>query len=241
MTTQAVQGATVSLNAFYRFQTGALTDPEEPRVDIIDPLNETVVQNAVPVREALGTFRYDFAVPEDAPVGFWRAEWAGIINDYPANSVEQFQVLEYSSLISVTDLQMLRMALGEPAASDPRALFSDEHVAQIWANAGNDMDLACLGGWEIKSGMLQSLIDISENGSERPMSKMFVHAANMRDYYKKKVTQNEEGRVKTARTSYARTVNLYQDPVLPEVSIFVDSYATYVRPYPTYRFPAILS
>lgn len=121
---QGAQGGTVRLLATYEDATGALVDPGSPLVDIIDPSNTTVVTGAVPVRDALGEFHYDFAIDAAAPLGGWVARFTGVINGGTITGDEPFTVLPPGSVGVgqpwLVQLSELESALGvAPGDVDP--------------------------------------------------------------------------------------------------------------------------
>lgn len=121
---QVAQGGTVRLPATYEDATGALVDPGSPLLDIIDPTNTIVVNDAVPTRDSLGTFHYDYAVAGDAPLGAWIGRFSGIIGGGTVQGDEPFTVVPPGSvgvgqpwLIQLGELQT---ALGvAPGDIDP--------------------------------------------------------------------------------------------------------------------------
>lgn len=86
------QGGTITLRALYRDGTGALVDPVTPLLDILDPAAAVVVNGAVPVRDALGSFSYVHSVALAAAVGNWSARWSGVINGGLVYGTEVFAV-----------------------------------------------------------------------------------------------------------------------------------------------------
>lgn len=82
------QGGVIRLDANYVDGTGARVDPADPRVAIYDSTGAQRVAPTAPARDGVGAFHHDYAVPAGAPLGIWRAEWTGTINNAitaPAN------------------------------------------------------------------------------------------------------------------------------------------------------------
>jgi hypothetical protein len=86
------QGGTIPLDAEFKDGSGTMVDPDTPQVDIIDPADTTVVSNATPVRDGLGRYHYNYAVPTGAPLGVWTAHWTGTINGAGVGADDHFTV-----------------------------------------------------------------------------------------------------------------------------------------------------
>lgn len=121
---QVAQGGTVRLTASFEDAAGQLVDPVTPLVDVINPSNVVVVNDAVPVRDSLGEYHYDFTAAIDAPLGAWTARWSGVISGGTVTGDENFTVLEPGSiglgapwLVQLADA---RVALGITNSSDTR-------------------------------------------------------------------------------------------------------------------------
>lgn len=95
---QVAQGGTVRLLATFEDATGALTDPVGPAVDILDPSNVTVVNDAPLVRDSLGEYHYDFTAAPTAPLGAWIGRFTGVVNGAPITGDEPFTVLPPGSV-----------------------------------------------------------------------------------------------------------------------------------------------
>jgi len=104
MAKQIGQGAPITLDALFTDGTGAAVDPSDPRVSILDTLGAVVVSLAVPTRVALGHWHYVFAVPVDATLGAWAADWFATINGSPVTDEDGFTVVTAGS-ISTGDTQ----------------------------------------------------------------------------------------------------------------------------------------
>lgn len=90
---QVGQGGTITLRVQFQDGTGALTDPANPRVAILDPVGAVVESDLVPVRDSLGSYHYDYAVAADAQLGDWTAVWTGSINGVAVQGNEEFEVV----------------------------------------------------------------------------------------------------------------------------------------------------
>jgi hypothetical protein len=108
------QGGTIALDAEFKDGSGTMVDPITPQVDIIDPAATTIVTNATPVRDGLGRYHYNFAVPTGAPLGIWTAHWTGTINGAGVGADDHFTVtapggigFEPGSLVTVDDVLAL--------------------------------------------------------------------------------------------------------------------------------------
>lgn len=91
------QGGTVRLPAVYRDASNALVDPSNPSVEIMRP-DASVAITAVPVRESIGEFHYDFTVPAGAALGGWVARFTGVIGGATVAGDEAFTVVEPGSV-----------------------------------------------------------------------------------------------------------------------------------------------
>jgi hypothetical protein len=90
---EVAQGGTVRLRASYKAAGGALADPTTPLVDLLDPEGTLVISDAVPTREGLGEYYYDFTAPDDALLGDWGARWTGLIGSDTFEGEEVVTVL----------------------------------------------------------------------------------------------------------------------------------------------------
>lgn len=70
------------------------TDPDDLRVTVVNPSGTTVVKDAVPVREEVGLFRYDYHVAAGAPAGTWEAMWTATCGGQRISASDLFEVLE---------------------------------------------------------------------------------------------------------------------------------------------------
>jgi hypothetical protein len=91
---QVAQGGTVRIPATYEDATASLVDPGTPLVDIIDPSNAAVVNDAVPVRDSLGEYHYDFTAAAAAPLGDWVARFSGVVSGGTVTGDETFVVVQ---------------------------------------------------------------------------------------------------------------------------------------------------
>lgn len=81
------------MDAYWFDGSHSLVNPTNPRVDVINPSDVVVVDDAVPTLVGLGQTRYPYTVPIDAPLGTWRYYWTGIINGAAVNGSETFTVV----------------------------------------------------------------------------------------------------------------------------------------------------
>lgn len=96
--TSVARGDTITLTAYYRLSTGTLVDPVNPRADIIDPFNVEVVTDAVPTRQSLGIYTYDYLVDAGAPLGGWTIHWTGTIGGNLIADDDVFTVVDLGSI-----------------------------------------------------------------------------------------------------------------------------------------------
>lgn len=95
---QAAQGGTIRLTALFRDSTNSLVDPVGPSLDILNPSDVVVVNDATPTRESQGSFFYDFAIPSNAPLGAWTARFSGTVDGGLVSGDEPFTVLAPGSV-----------------------------------------------------------------------------------------------------------------------------------------------
>jgi hypothetical protein len=88
VTQTLAQGATVTLDAFYRNGLGQLVDPTSPEVSILNPLGTTVVNLATPTHISLGHYQYSYVIASDATLGAWEARWFGVIDSAQVGPVD---------------------------------------------------------------------------------------------------------------------------------------------------------
>lgn len=100
---QVSRGATIVLEAAYRDNAGALVDPTDPRIAIVDSGGNTQVNNAVPTRDSLGRYSYSYDVDVAALLGVWEARWSGTIAGALAQGTEQFEVVAAGVVIAGYD------------------------------------------------------------------------------------------------------------------------------------------
>lgn len=91
MDLKVVSGKTIELPAEF-FSGEDPTDPLTPRIDIVDPVGEVVISNAVPARSRKGVYRFNFAVPASAPTGTWKAVWTARIDGARVSAADLFEV-----------------------------------------------------------------------------------------------------------------------------------------------------
>jgi hypothetical protein len=134
---QVAQGGTVRIPATYEDATASLVDPGTPLVDIIDPSNAVVVNDAVPVRDSLGEYHYDFTAAAAAPLGDWVARFSGVVSGGTVTGDETFVVVQPGAVSGgppwLIQLSELRTAMGvAPGDVDPTR---DERWSQAIAGA----------------------------------------------------------------------------------------------------------
>lgn len=115
---QVAQGGTVRLSALYKNAAGELVDPLTPLLDVIDPNNAVVVNDAVPTRESIGSFFYDFSAAVDAPLGSWIARFTGVINGGTVVGDEPFTVLAPGAV-----------GVGAPWLIQPSEYYTSQSIA----------------------------------------------------------------------------------------------------------------
>lgn len=97
--TEAAQGGTATLDAFFKTAGGSLTDAvTSPLVSIRDRDGSLVVTNATPTHIGLGHFEYQYAVPALADLGTWSAEWSGVVDGATLERTDAFEVVAAGSI-----------------------------------------------------------------------------------------------------------------------------------------------
>lgn len=100
--TEAAQGGTARLDAFFKTPDGSLTDAvTNPLVSIRDRTGTVVVTDAVPTHIGLGHWEYVYAVAADALLGEWQAEWSGVVDGATLESNDPFEVVPAGSITFV--------------------------------------------------------------------------------------------------------------------------------------------
>jgi hypothetical protein len=95
---QVVQGDTVRIPATFEDGLGALTDPTGPTIDVLDPTGAVIVNDAALVRDSIGQYHYDYAVPGTASIGVWIGRFSGTIQGAVYSGDEPFQVFTSGAL-----------------------------------------------------------------------------------------------------------------------------------------------
>lgn len=221
--------------------SGAPLTPDAVTLDIIDPSNVTVLNDAVPVETSPGNYQYLWDVPADAETGLWRAEWRATFGTTVVPGEEIFEVADPGVIVVPSEqvlISRLRGRLGEV----PYDVMDDDAILDLIAYSGNDLVRATLEGWIRKAARYARLVDVSESGSSREMSTKFKNARAMVDLWSKVVGEDAAIVTASLQRIVGKSVNLgYKpDPSLA-ISPFND-YSDYVRMYPTHRLiiPAIL-
>jgi hypothetical protein len=113
----------------------------------------------------------------------------------PENIIEDsenyFEVVPSEDPALTTAQSRLRMLLGERIplnATDNETFFTNEEIADLLTNNGDDLNAAALEGWTAKLAEFAKLVDREETGSSKKFSQMFKHAQAMVDKYGEIVT-----------------------------------------------------
>lgn len=224
-------------------------DPDTITVDLFDP-NGVQLVNDDPgaVRLGLGEWQYTYALAADVPFGTWSLYWHVVIDGVPVEAREDFDVLP-AGIDTTSDLVMnsaLRARVGESkAVGDPagaNTMFTDEEVSEILVMTSHSLDAATLEAWERKAARLQRLIDFHESGTERNLSRKFIQAKQMVDYWFRVISSTTQIRSQAlAGRVVGVPVRLRGDT--PSAPILTGVGSMYERMYPTHRafmIPAIL-
>jgi len=188
-------GSTATFYAPFIDEAGNPKDPDSVTVDVTDANGTEIVTDGVPTQDALGAFHFDLDLAEDAPWGLWSINWTAIFDGNTVPGREDFEVaFDFVVLSNVLLHSTLRSRLGEvsklPADQNGSdTMFLTEEISEILSLTNNDLDRATLEGWQRKAGHLQRLIDFNEAGTERNLSRKFIQAKQMQDYWLRVVSQ----------------------------------------------------
>lgn len=126
---RVAQGGTVRLPAVYRNASNALVDPGTPRVDILDPDDVVVVNDASLVRDDVGEYHYDYAVGAAAETGEWTARFYGVIDSVLVSGDEPFLVVEPGEINPEDPAPILTLAeYKELVGIDPTNTVDDDRI-----------------------------------------------------------------------------------------------------------------
>jgi len=100
-----VAGSTTTLRAEYRDGAGYLVDPAAQAVSVLDPSLAVVLAPTAAVRDSLGVYHYDYAIPA-AAIGTHTARWTGTIAGVTVTADETFVVgpAGVTGLVTVDDV-----------------------------------------------------------------------------------------------------------------------------------------
>lgn len=226
---------------------GALVDPDAIVGDIYSPAG-LEVQGVVPERDSLGRYHYDFLIPGDADHGFWKVEWTITMGGLQAGDDEVFEVAPASLIVApAPEIAQLRMVLAERipvGKTDADTNFMDEEIALILTMGNGVLERSAAIGWAIKGGEAVELIPISENGSDRDLSKIHDHC-----YVQWKMWDSKAAAIEATliATGVHRVVGVAAaiwdtDEAMEAVSMYAEGKmdTVYIRAYPLKRFPAVL-
>lgn len=179
------------------------TDPDEIIVRIYDPDGVLQYEGSEAVKDSTGNYHFDaYEIPEETSLGLWKIEWEAITNGQVSFGEENFDVTVGGVIVNPAGLVYhgpLRSRLGEVSRLDvdqngSDTLFSNAEISEILTMQSYDLDRATLEGWQRKAAKLQHLIDISESGSERALSRKFIQARQMLDHWARRLSDASEAR-----------------------------------------------
>ena len=78
-------------------------------------------------------------------------------------------------MATTDEITRLKQIIGETS-------LSDEEIGEIIDQAGGDLNVASRWVWRMKAAEYSTVVDVSESGSSRKMSDMFVHALKMAQF-----------------------------------------------------------
>ncbi len=136
-------GTTTTLRGEYRDGAGSLVDPVTPRLSILDPAGAVVVAPTAPVRDSLGLYHYDYAVPLGAPTGTYTARWTGTVAGAPVSADEAFDVVAaFGVLATVDELETLLGRVFTATEAATAQLVLDMASAAIRSRTGQQFTVA---------------------------------------------------------------------------------------------------
>lgn len=92
MPNQVARGSTIRLYQEYINASDVLANPANPLVDILDPANTVVVNDAVPTNYGTGLYYYDYTPATNATLGVWRARFFGTFDGFQVFDDVEFEV-----------------------------------------------------------------------------------------------------------------------------------------------------
>lgn len=249
---QYAPGQDALLSVTFTDSNGVPRDPDTISVDIFDPSGNLVVADGVPVQDGVGFWTYTFAIPVDAENGLWKIVWKVSFDGVPTTGEELFDVEPPGILVAPSQLMLhtaLRSRVGEvsklPADQEGSdTMFATSEISEILLLKANDLDAATLEAWERKAARLQRLIDFNESGTERNLSRKFIQAKQMVDYWYRVLASTAQVRSQAlAGRVVGVPVRLRGD--VPSAPILNGFSGIYERQFPTHRaftmIPAILA
>ncbi len=234
-------GSVAQLTVSFANEIGELVDPQTVYADIFGP-DGLKVDNGVPVRISLGFYRYDYAVAADAIEGLWRVDWESIIGGLSAFGNEVFEVAAAGVVVSpgyAVTISRLRSRLAEvktdSVGNGSETFFDDNAISDLLAYAVGDLDQATLEGWKRKMASYARLVDVSESGTDRPMSQKFKHAQAMVAMWSRILSDLSDSLHAAMRGRIVgKPVNLGYKPLEGDLGPF-GGYTDHIREYPTHR------
>lgn len=120
-------GFPITLEAQYVDGFGNAAVPTGPKVDIIDPIGTTVVNDDDPVADPqTGHYHYDYDVPSDALVGAWRIRWTGLVGGNPVEEEETFSIVASGDIVFGADCSNPMWASVEELMAINKEITDDE-------------------------------------------------------------------------------------------------------------------
>lgn len=208
------QGGERTFWAEFKTAEGALVDPVEPLVDVVDLNGNLVEQDAVPARESLGRYSYLVVLPAVAPLGQWEVVWSGVVNGLEVESSEAFMVVAPAQISASSPLVE---DVRELTSESPTGDFPDSRIETLLSRFAGDVYRVVLHIWRAKAAKYARHIDLNESGSNRSFSQLHKNALAEVDRYQKLVDAN----LAVTGAAVARTVGrsfAYLDaPAVPAV------------------------
>lgn len=140
MDLKTAQGKTIRLPAEF-FSGSQPTDPEEPRVVVLDPASRPVLVVATPQREEIGRYYFEYEVAPNAPVGIWTVRWTCRLDGLDVAGEDAFEVTP-----ALADRGLLAGQLAAAVAPARSGGRTEEQPRQLEASPGGALAPAAASG-----------------------------------------------------------------------------------------------
>lgn len=237
-------GTTATLTASF-FSSGVIpaTLDEAPDISFYLPDDTPALEDAdaVITNTAPGVWEAVFGVPENVDSGWYKAVWHGLLDGEDIYGIENFQIVEYGSILPLTTERSLRRRLNDKLddeSDDSDAFFTDDEILGLLAMGGGDIFQAALDGWAIKMAWFSDSVDINESGSERKGSQLFRQAQMMAKFYSDGIKERSAAQTAAQPLPVAVVASLRRDRAtsIPYNPFTLNTDGPHCRLFPLKRF-----